>query len=635
MLQLENLSLRRGPRLLFEQAGFQVHPGQKVGVSGANGTGKSSLFALILGELHADSGDLRYPKEWVIAHVAQETPVDERAAIEYVLDGDAELRAVQKSVAQAETENDGARLAALHDRFEAIDGYTASSRAGQLIHGLGFSTDDEARPVSDFSGGWRMRLNLARALMCRSDLLLLDEPTNHLDLDAVIWLESWLRAYPGTLLLISHDRDFLDSVTSHIAHFEQQRITLYSGNYSAFERLRADRLANQQAAYRKQQREISHIRSYVERFRAKASKAKQAQSRLKALQRMEQIAPAHVDSPFHFVLRAAEKTPDPLIRLDGISAGYADTEIISHVKLSLSPGDRIGLLGPNGAGKSTLIKLLAGVLLPQQGTRETAKDLKIGYFAQHQLELLQLNHSPLEHLQQLDPLAREQELRDYLGGFGFSSDQALMPSGPFSGGEKSRLVLALLVYQRPNLLLLDEPTNHLDLEMRQALALALQDFAGAMVLVSHDRHLLRVTSDQLVMVHDGRVDDFPLSLDEYPRWLAEQSKQDRVTEKEGVATNSAAARKEKKRFQAEQRKLLQPLRNKVSTAETALEKLHARQSELERSLAEPGLYREENRDQLKALLLEKAEVDSQCDSAEMEWLELSEQMEAAQRSPQH
>jgi len=635
MLQFDNLSLRRGPRLLFERAGFQIHPGQKVGVSGANGTGKSSLFALILGELHADSGDLHYPKDWVIAHVAQETPTDERAAIEYVLDGDAELRAVEKYLLQAETENDGERLAALHGRFEVIDGYTAKSRAGQLLQGLGFSTDDEARAVSDFSGGWRMRLNLARALMCRSDLLLLDEPTNHLDLDAVIWLENWLSAYPGTLLLISHDRDFLDSVTSHIAHFEHQRITLYTGNYSVFERLRADRLANQQAAYQKQQREISHIRSYVDRFRAKASKARQAQSRLKALQRMEQIAPAHVDSPFHFALRAPEKTPDPLLRLDGVAAGYADTAIISQVKLSLSPGDRIGLLGPNGAGKSTLIKLLAGVLSPQQGTRETAKDLKIGYFAQHQLELLQLKHSPLEHLQQLDPLAREQELRDYLGGFGFSNEQALMPSGPFSGGEKSRLVLALLVYQRPNLLLLDEPTNHLDLEMRQALALALQDFTGAMVLVSHDRHLLRVTSDRLVLVHDGRVDDFPLSLDEYPQWLAEQSKRGRVAEKESGATNSAAARKEKKRLQAEQRKQLQPLRNKVGVAETALEKLHARQSELERSLAEPGLYSEENRDQLKALLLEKAEVDSQCESTETEWLEVFELLEAAQRSLQH
>ena len=634
MLQFNNLSLRRGARLLFEQASLQIHPGQKVGVSGANGTGKSSLFALILGELHADGGDLRYPRDWVIAHVAQETPADERAAIEYVLDGDAELRAVERRLAQAETENDGERQAVLHGRFDAIDGYTAKSRAGQLLHGLGFSTHDEARPVSEFSGGWRMRLNLARALMCRSDLLLLDEPTNHLDLDAVIWLENWLRVYPGTLLLISHDRDFLDSVTSHIAHFEQQRITLYTGNYSVFERLRAERLAGQQAAYQKQQREISHIRSYVDRFRAKATKARQAQSRLKALQRMEQIAPAHVDSPFHFALRAAEKNPDPLLRLDGISAGYADTAIISQVKLSLSPGDRIGLLGPNGAGKSTLIKLLAGVLPPLQGTRETAKDLKIGYFTQHQLDLLQMTLSPLQHLQQLDPLAREQDLRDYLGGFGFSSDQALMPCGPFSGGEKSRLVLALLVYQRPNLLLLDEPTNHLDLEMRQALALALQDFAGAMVLVSHDRHLLRVTSDRLVLVHDGRVDDFPLSLDEYPQWLAEQSRQERVGDRESSAINSAAARKEKKRLQAEQRRQLQPLRNRVNTAEAALEKLHARQRQLEASLADPGLYSEENKDQLKVLLLEKADVDSQCKCMELEWLEVFEQLEVAQGSLQ-
>ena len=635
MLQLDNLSLRRGPRLLFEGASFQVHPGQKVGVTGANGTGKSSLFSLILNELHADVGDLRYPRDWLIASVAQQTPADERAAIEYVLDGDTELRAVEKSLAEAETEDDGDRLAVLHGRFEAIDGYTAGSRAAQLLHGLGFSTQDAARPVNDFSGGWRMRLNLARALMCRSDLLLLDEPTNHLDLDAVIWLEDWLRSYPGTLLLISHDRDFLDSVTSHIAHFERQRITLYSGNYSAFERLRAQRLANQQAAYQKQQREILHIRSYVDRFRAKARKARQAQSRLKALQRMEQIAPAHVDSPFHFSLRAAEKNPDPLLRLDGVSAAYADTTIISQVKLSLSPGDRIGLLGPNGAGKSTLIKLLAGVLPVQQGLRETAKDLKVGYFAQHKLDSLQVNRSPLEHLQQLDPPAREQELRDYLGGFGFSSDQALMPSGPFSGGEKSRLVLALLVYQRPNLLLLDEPTNHLDLEMRQALALALQNFAGAMVLVSHDRHLLRVTSDRLVLVHDGRVDDFPLSLDEYPQWLAEQSRRGRVSQRECSTANSAAARKKKRRLQAEQRKQLQPLRDKVSDAETALEILHARQSELERSLAEPGLYNEENKVRMKALLLEKAEVDRQCENAESEWLEVSEQLERAQVSPQH
>ncbi len=605
MLQFDDVSLRRGARLLFEQARFQVHPGQKVGITGANGTGKSSLFALLLGELHADAGDCRYPADWVVAHVAQETPADARAAIEYVLDGDAELREVQRALAEAERQDDGPRLAVLHGRFEAIDGYAARSRAGQLLHGLGFSSADEERPVRAFSGGWRMRLNLARALMCRSDLLLLDEPTNHLDLDAVIWLEGWLRAYPGTLLLISHDRDFLDSVTTHILHLEQQRATLYSGNYSAFERLRAERLAKQQSEYDKQQREIAHMRAFVDRFGAKATKARQAQSRLKALQRMEQIAPAHVDSPFHFSFRSPDKAPDPLLRLDQVAAGYADSRILSGVNLSLSPGDRLGLLGRNGAGKSTLIKLLAGTLQPQTGERQAARDLELGYFAQHQLEQLRADQSPLEHLMRLDPLAREQELRDHLGGFGFAGDQALMASGPFSGGEKSRLVLALLVYQRPNLLLLDEPTNHLDLEMRQALAVALQDFAGAVVLVSHDRHLLRVTADRLVLVHDGRVDDFAGSLDDYPGWLAEQNRQARFSDRDSTTATSAAARKEKKRQEAEQRRQLQPLRRKISEAEAGLARLHARQQQLQHSLAEPSIYADVNKAQLKALLLEK------------------------------
>jgi ATP-binding cassette subfamily F protein 3 len=466
--------------------------------------------------------------------------------------------------------------------------------------------------------------------MCRSDLLLLDEPTNHLDLDAVIWLEGWLRAYPGTLLLISHDRDFLDSVSTHILHLEQQRATLYTGNYSAFERVRAERLANQQSEYEKQQREIAHMHAFVDRFRAKATKARQAQSRLKALQRMEQIAPAHVDSPFHFGFRSPDKVPDPLLRLDKVAAGYGDTRILSGVNLSLSPGDRLGLLGPNGAGKSTLIKLLAGTLQAQAGERAAARDLELGYFAQHQLEQLRADQSPLEHLMRLDPQAREQDLRDHLGGFGFAGDQALMPSGPFSGGEKSRLVLALLVYQRPNLLLLDEPTNHLDLEMRQALAVALQDFAGAVVLVSHDRHLLRVTADRLVLVHDGRVDDFPGSLDDYPGWLAEQNRQARVSPKETTSVTSAAARKDRKRQEAEQRRQLQPLRNRISAAEATLAQLHSRQEQLQESLADPAIYADANKAQLKALLLEKAELDSRCETLEMQWLQDCEELENLQ-----
>jgi ATP-binding cassette subfamily F protein 3 len=630
MLLFDNLALRRGPRLLFENATLQIHPGWKVGITGANGTGKSSLFALVRNDLHADAGACRHPADWVIAHVAQETPAAPRPAIEYVLDGDEGLRAVETALVEAEARHDGEQLGTLHAHYEVIGGYTARSRAAQLLHGLGFSTADEDRAVGDFSGGWRMRLNLARALMCRSDLLLLDEPTNHLDLDAVIWLENWLCVYAGTLLLISHDRDFLDSVASHIAHIEGQRLTLYSGNYSAFERRRAEVLAGQQSQYEKQQREIAHMHSFVERFRAKATKARQAQSRLKALQRMELIAPAHVDSPFQFSLRPPEKLPDPLLRLREVAAGYGEATVIGGVELSLSPGERIGLLGPNGAGKSTLIKLLAGELAPQQGRREPAQDLRIGYFAQHQIEQLDAQASPLQHLLRLDPKAREQELRDYLGGFGFPADQALAPTGPFSGGEKSRLVLALLVYQRPNLLLLDEPTNHLDLEMRQALATALQDFAGAMVLVSHDRHLLRVTSDRLVLVHAGRVEEFPDSLDEYPQWLTAQNRQSRLVPGNADGPGAAALRKEKKRLEAEQRRQLQPLREKITKAETALTGMHARQHELEQHLAEPGLYRPENKAELNALLREKADVDRESETLEQEWLAACEQLEAQQ-----
>ena len=635
MLQFIDLSLRRGHLLLFEHAGFQVYPGQKVGITGANGCGKSSLFALILDQLHADSGDCLYPKDWVVAHVAQEMPAEDRAAIEYVLDGDAELRRVEKALALAEADDDGILLASLHGTFDNIGGYSARSRAGQLMSGLGFGSGDEGRAVKDFSGGWRMRLNLARALMCRSDLLLLDEPTNHLDLDAVIWLEGWLRAYAGTLLLVSHDRDFLDSVASHIAHIEQQRITLYSGNYSAFEHIRAERLANQQSAHEKQQREIAHMQSFVERFRAKATKARQAQSRLKALQRMQEIAPAHVDSPFHFSLREPEKRPHTLLRLHGVDAGYDDGAIIAGVELSILPGDRIGLLGRNGAGKSTLIKLLAGAMQDglqlQRGEREVHKDTRIGYFAQHQVEQLHPEHSPLEHLQQLDPKAREAELRNHLGGFGFSSERALAAVAPFSGGEKSRLVLAMLVYQRPNLLLLDEPTNHLDLEMRQALAVALQDFSGAMVIVSHDRHLLRVTSDQLMLVHDSRVDDFPLSLDDYPKWLSEQNRQAAADltapGNSGDVENSAIARKDRKRLQAEQRKRLQPLRKRVTQAETKLEALQRTRAELDRQLADPEIYNDQNKRKLQACLIEKADVDKQCETVETEWMLASEELD--------
>jgi len=629
MIQFNQLALRRGAKLLLEEVSLQIHPGQKVGITGANGSGKSSLFSLILGEIGADGGDLQVPADWVIAHIAQQTPSDTRACIEYVLDGDQELRNIEKLLQDAELHHDGATLANLHAEFAHIDGYTARSRAGQLLHGLGFTTADESRPVDEFSGGWRMRLNVARALMCRSSLLLLDEPTNHLDLDTVIWLEGWLRNYAGTLLLVSHDRDFLDSVVGHVLNLENRHATLYSGNYSAFERIRAERLAHQQSQFEKQQREVAHIRSFIDRFRAKASKARQAQSRIKALERMQLIAPAHVDSPFHFSLLEPEKLPRPLLRMDHAAVGYGPKTVLSNVRLSLSPGDRIGLLGRNGAGKSTLIKLLAGTLEMQSGELMRANDLATGYFAQHQVEQLHPKRTPLEHLFELAPRARELELRNYLGGFGFSGDSVLMPTGPFSGGEKSRLALALLVYHRPNLLLLDEPTNHLDLEMRQALATALQDFSGAMVIVSHDRHLLRVTTDQLLLVHEGQVSEFDGSLDDYPAWLAAQNRSSGNVLRAAAQDAAGRERKDRKRRDAEQRQRLRPLSRRIEKAEAAIAALQLRKKELEDRLAHAELYDAGRKDELKSVLEEQADVNWQLAREEADWLEAHEELERA------
>jgi ATP-binding cassette subfamily F protein 3 len=631
MIQFNHISLRRGSKLLLQQVDFTLYPGWKVGITGGNGCGKSSLFDLILGELQADEGNLSLPQNIEIAHVAQETPALTRTALDYVIDGDHRLREIEAQLAVAETADDGSALARLHEAFHNLDGYSAKARAGELLHGLGFSPEDEYQPVDRFSGGWRVRLNLAQALMCRSEMLLLDEPTNHLDLDAVIWLESWLRSYPGTLLLISHDRDFLDQVTDHVVHIERQQATLYNSNYSGFEQTRAARLANQQADYEKQQREIAHIRSYVDRFRAKATKARQAQSRLKALQRMEVIAPAHVDSPFHFSFAEPEKNPHPLLQLSDLAAGYRDKSILNNVHFSLAPGDRIGLLGPNGAGKSTLIKLLAGELEPVSGKRTPAQELRVGYFAQHQLEQLDPEATPLLHLQRLDREASEQSLRNYLGGFGFQDDQSLQPVAPFSGGEKARLVLALLVYQRPNLLLLDEPTNHLDLEMRYAVGQALQDFQGAMVIVSHDRHLLRITTDAFWLVYHGQVEPFPGSLDDYPQWLAAQRRNGSAEQDDSaLGDHTAAAKRDRKRQQAEQRKRLQPLRRQQLKFEQEMEKLQKRQAQLDQMLADPLLYDSSQKNELKCILKEKRDLDRELDDCELRWLAVSEQLEAAQ-----
>ncbi len=627
MLKFENLSLRRGPHLLMQGVNAAIHPGQKVGVTGANGCGKSSLLALVRGELGPDAGDVRLPSGWVIAHVAQEMPTEDTPALDYVMAGDTELARLLGELAAARSADDGHAQARLHAALEAIDGYSAESRAGRLLHGLGFLPGQERRPVSSFSGGWRMRLNLARALMCRSDLLLLDEPTNHLDLDAVIWLEDWLRQYPGTLLLISHDREFLDAVARQILHIEQGGALLYQGGYSAFERQRAERLAQQQAAHQKQQREIAHIRSYVERFRAKATKARQAQSRLKALERMELIAPAHADSAFHFGFKPPERLPNPLLRLEQAGAGYDGRLVFAGVDLAIAPGDRIGLLGHNGAGKSTLIKVLAAELPLRDGRLLSAQYLNTAYFAQHQLEQLRLDQTPLWHLQRIDPAAREQELRDFLGGFGFAGERALDPVAPFSGGEKARLVLSMLVYRRPNLLLLDEPTNHLDLDMRLALSQALQDFEGAVVLVSHDRHLLRVTTDQLLLVHDGSVQPFDGDLDTYPAWLAQQGGAGQGTPGAGEAAHSAAARREKRRQEAEQRKRLQPLRNKMAQLERELDDLHRRQSALEADLARADLYEPDAKQELMALVAQKHTLDERLAEVEEAWMETGEALE--------
>jgi ATP-binding cassette subfamily F protein 3 len=496
------------------------------------------------------------------------------------------------------------------------------------MHGLGFSASQVNAPVKSFSGGWRMRLNLAQALMCRSDLLLLDEPTNHLDLEAVYWLEDWLRSYPGTLLVISHDRDFLDKVVTQVAHIEQQRIKLYTGNYSDFELARAEHLANQQAAHQKQQREIAHMRSFVTRFKAKATKARQAQSRIKALERMELIAPAHVDSPFSFSFFEPERLTNPLMVIDKAAVGYSDTPIVEDIKLKLAPGERIGLLGPNGAGKSTLIKLIAGQLEPLKGKRKESRDMKIGYFAQHQLEQLYPDDSPLKHLQRLDPRAAEQDLRNFLGGFGFHGDDVLQAVAPFSGGEKACLVLALLVYQKPAILLLDEPTNHLDLEMRLALTVALQEFDGALVVVSHDRHLLRTVTDSLWLVSEGKAQEFDGDLEDYRQWLLSRDKVVKTAQETSPSSNS---KKQDRQAAAAQRQKLQPLRNAVNKAEKTVTELEQKLSDLEQALADNDLYLAENKDKLKTLLDQQASLKSALESAEMDWFEASEAFEAAQR----
>ncbi|HCM9195839.1 ABC transporter ATP-binding protein [Enterobacter cloacae] len=629
MIVFSSLQIRRGVRVLLDNATATINPGQKVGLVGKNGCGKSTLLALLKNEISADGGNFTYPGNWQLAWVNQETPALSEPALDYVIDGDREYRKLEAELNAANERNDGHAIATVHGKLDAIDAWTIRSRASSLLHGLGFSNEQLVRPVSDFSGGWRMRLNLAQALICRSDLLLLDEPTNHLDLDAVIWLEKWLKSYQGTLILISHDRDFLDPVVDKIIHIEQQNMFEYTGNYSSFERQRATRLAQQQAMYESQQQRVAHLQSFVDRFKAKASKAKQAQSRIKMLERMEMIAPAHVDNPFHFSFREPESLPNPLLKMEKVSAGYGDRIILDSIKLNLVPGSRIGLLGRNGAGKSTLIKLLAGELNPVSGEIGLAKGIKLGYFAQHQLEFLRADESPIQHLARLAPQEMEQKLRDYLGGFGFQGDKVTENTERFSGGEKARLVLALIVWQRPNLLLLDEPTNHLDLDMRQALTEALIEFEGALVVVSHDRHLIRSTTDDLYLVHDGKVEPFDGDLEDYQQWLTDVQKQENQPEESAKENaNSAQARKDQKRREAELRTQTQPLRKEIARLEKEMEKLNATLADVEEKLGDSGLYDQSRKAELTDCLQTQAKTKSSLEECEMAWLDAQEQLEA-------
>ncbi|WGE36355.1 ABC transporter ATP-binding protein [Actinobacillus genomosp. 1] len=634
MIFFTDLILKRGQSVLLENTSVTIHTGQKVGLVGKNGCGKSSLFALVKGELQPEGGDVSLPKNWAISWVNQETPALEISALDYVIQGDREYTGLMSQLEKANQENNGNQIAMIHTQLDTIDAWTIQARAATLLNGLGFTNEQLALPVKSFSGGWRMRLNLAQALICRSDLLLLDEPTNHLDLDAVIWLEKWLTNYRGTLLLISHDRDFLDPIIDRVIHIENQQLNDYTGNYTSFEIQRATKISQQNAAYAQQQRKVAHLQSFIDRFKAKATKAKQAQSRIKALEKMELIAPAYADSPFEFEFRPPLALPSPLLMMEKASAGYGDKTILESVKLNLVPGSRIGLLGRNGAGKSTLIKLLAGELAPQTGRIQLAKGVQLGYFAQHQVDTLRFDESPLWHLQKIAPELTEQEVRNYLGGFDFKGDKVKQNVGSFSGGEKARLVLALIVWQRPNLLLLDEPTNHLDLEMRQALTDALTYYEGSLVVVSHDRHLLRSTVNEFYLVHDKKVEEFKGDLEDYQKWLNEQNALEAAKNSENStacteekADNSAANRKEQKRLEAELRQQTAPLRKKISQLEKDLEKASEKLNQLETLLASNEIYETENKAQLTETLAKQIEAKKAVEEIEMEWLDCQEQLE--------
>ncbi|HET7332578.1 ABC-F family ATP-binding cassette domain-containing protein [Dyella sp.] len=682
MIAFRHFALRRGSRLLLSDIDLVIQSGWRLGVVGRNGCGKSSLFAALQGQLEADAGELDMPARLRLASVAQETPSLPDPAIDYVMGGDVELATALRDELDAQARGDTEAMALAHHRIEELHGYDARARAGRLLHGLGFSADTHERAVSEFSGGWRVRLNLARALMAPSELLLLDEPTNHLDLDAVLWLEEWLRRYQGTLLVISHDREFLDGVITHTLHLNEGRGKLYTGNYSAFERQRAEQLRLQQIAHEREQAERAHLQSFIDRFKAKASKAKQAQSRMKRLEKMAGTEAVRAERPFHFQFAVPEKVPDSMLQLEEVSAGYPallplpsgenissfpfpqgerggvrgqagekstsehaldvdDGErgpssqpsprrgeganvVLTDVRFRLEAGERVGLLGPNGAGKSTLVKTLVGELAPLGGERKVHKDLKIGYFAQHTVESLREGASPFDHLQDKAPGVGAQVLRDFLGGWNFAGDRAFESVDGFSGGERARLALALIAWDKPNLLLLDEPTNHLDLDMREALADALADFDGALVLVSHDRHLLGMVCDSFWRVADHKVEPFDGDLDDYARWLRSRGNAPKKTEADAKPSESAADRR---RAAAAQRESEKASRQRVKKIETRVAAIDEELTKLDQKLADPETYNGSTAELMK-LGQRQAELRKEKETLEAEWLALYEQLEA-------
>jgi len=660
VIQLQDFAIRRGGRLLFDQATMQLHPGWKIGLTGVNGAGKSTLFAALLGEITGDAGKLSRPSVWTVAHMAQEVETQETAAVDFVLSGDEEWWEINQALELDDPDMPIERLTDLHGRFGEIDGYTAPARAAQMMAGLGFSDAQLGLPVSSFSGGWRMRLNLARTLMSRSDLLLLDEPTNHLDLDAILWLEDWLKQYAGTLVLISHDRDFLDAITDHILHVENQKLTLYTGNYSTFEQTRAERLAQQQQAFEKQQATRAHLQKYIDRFKAQATKARQAQSRIKQLERMQDLSAAHIDTPFTFSFREPTRMSTPLLRLDEVDAGYGDKAIVKNIILQLTPDSRIGLLGMNGAGKSTLIKTLTGVLPTLSGQRVASEHLNLGYFAQHQMDELDGDASPMLAISRLaGRQVSDADLRAFLGSFGFSGQRMDEPCAGFSGGERARLALALIVWKKPNVLILDEPTNHLDLDMRLALSMALQDFEGAVVLVSHERQLIAAVCDELFVVHDGSCQPFAGDLSDYADWLrqarqeidqkARQAKLDAKQQKTAATPATPAPKpvvaavvetapepkpvvdkEQARKLAAAKREQTRPLRQQIEKLEAADQKAQQRLAAIETALADSSLYDAARKADLLKLMNEQQQLRNDCNQRDEQLLELMMQLEAAE-----